>query len=214
MKRSALHTFIICIVILLQGFSVKTFAQTPPRAYDVGIQGNHQVGSFMSGIYSYSDTNNRPEGISRYRWLRADSITQPNPVAIDTATKISYKTTSLDTLKFIAFEVTPVAVGTGDSLIGTPVRAWSLRIINEVGISEMNMQAIRFYPNPATTEIFILNSEKIEKTELYSYDGRDVTSMITFSVNRMDISMIPGGIYFVKVQFSNHTAGISRLVKL
>ncbi len=214
MTKHSLLTFVICTAFFLSGFSLTTFAQVPPRAYDVAIQGTLNVGSFLSGIYSYADTNNRPEGNSFYQWYRADSITQLNPVAIDSATRISYVTDSLhDRNKYIAFEVTPIAHGTIDT-VGIPVRVWSAKVISITGIQEKNYETIRFYPNPATSEIFILNAPAIEKPELYSYDGRNITQMISFSGNRIDISSLPGGIYLLKVQFSNHKTGIGRLVKL
>ena len=110
---------------------------TPPRAYNLYIQGSHYVGSTLTGAYYYEDINLLPEGLSIYKWYREDSITQANPELRSDDTTINYLLDTTDYDKYIIFEVTPVAAGTGDSLVGKPVRTWTGPIVS-VGIGELN----------------------------------------------------------------------------
>ncbi|MBH2008724.1 MAG: hypothetical protein I8H71_03375, partial [Xanthomonadaceae bacterium] len=41
-----------------------------PTASGVGISGTAQVGKLLTGIYSYADADNDPQGASTFRWLR------------------------------------------------------------------------------------------------------------------------------------------------
>ncbi len=95
---------------------------TPPWAYNLYIQGEYYEGQTLTGSYDYEDVNLLPEGASIYKWYRADSVTQVDPELRTADSTINYVLDSTDFHKFLAFEVTPVAQGTGDSLIGKPVR--------------------------------------------------------------------------------------------
>lgn len=212
MKKIFLLTVITAIFSFL--LTSSSYCQTPPRAYNVGIQGALELGSALSGIYSYSDTNHRPEGTSLYQWYRADSITQVNPVAIDSAWKISYVVDSvLDRNKFLAFQVTPVAQGTGDSLVGTPVRVWTYKMITATGIADKDFVAIVFYPNPVTNGIYIKNSSPIRSIGLYSINGTAQTNNILMSGNYLDLSALSAGNYLLRIIFENDKTGVARIVK-
>ncbi|WP_349276769.1 hypothetical protein [Polaromonas hydrogenivorans] len=83
-----------------------------PTASGVGISGTAQVGKLLTGIYSYADADNDPQGASAFRWLR-------NGVAIAGATARTYTLVSADQGNPITFEVTPVS--TVVPTTGTPV---------------------------------------------------------------------------------------------
>ncbi|MBP1932025.1 S-layer homology domain-containing protein [Ammoniphilus resinae] len=98
--------------------------QTPnqaPTATDIEISGTPQLGQTLNGIYTYSDTENDTQGISTFKWIRADDSTGTNKVAIDGATSSEYTLIAEDVGKYISFEVTPLA-STG-TLQGTPVES-------------------------------------------------------------------------------------------
>ncbi len=78
-----------------------------PTATSVSISGTVESGNNLTGHYTYSDTENDPEGISTYQWYR-------NNVAIVGANAITHTVTTDDLNKTIKFEVTPVAT-TGSS---------------------------------------------------------------------------------------------------
>ena len=84
-----------------------------PVATNVSIVGTSEVGATLTGVYTYSDGQNNPEGDSTFRWLR-------DGTAIADATEVTYTTTNDDAETMIQFEVTPVATS-GGSLVGNAV---------------------------------------------------------------------------------------------
>lgn len=86
---------------------------TPPNnapvASAVGLSGVTEVGQTLTGSYTYSDTENNPEGTSVYKWYRADNGLGANAAVIPGATAQTYQLTTADIGKFIRFSVTPAA---------------------------------------------------------------------------------------------------------
>jgi hypothetical protein len=78
-----------------------------PVASSVSISGTPDVGSALTGTYTYSDADSDLEGTSTYRWLLDGS-----PIAGETGT--TYTVAATDSGHNITFEVTPVAA-TGTS---------------------------------------------------------------------------------------------------
>lgn len=76
---------------------------TKPSASGVSISGSPlQVGTTLTGSYSYSDPDGDLEGTSTYRWFRDGAV-------ITGATSVSYLLTSSDAGALMGFEVTPVS---------------------------------------------------------------------------------------------------------
>ncbi|WP_410495216.1 S-layer homology domain-containing protein [Cellulosilyticum sp. ST5] len=84
-------------------------AQVAPTVTVQPITGTLQVGETLTGHYTYSDINGDLEGISTYKWYRADNSSGLNKTEIVGATGITYVLTSSDEGKYISFEVIPVA---------------------------------------------------------------------------------------------------------
>ena len=80
-----------------------------PYATSVIQTGNGWVGNPLTGAYTYNDADNDPQGVSTFKWYRADNASGLNEVAISGATSQTYTLTADDTTKFIRFSVTPVA---------------------------------------------------------------------------------------------------------
>ena len=78
-----------------------------PTASNAIISGTPQVGSVLTGNYTYTDADGDAEGTSSYRWLR-------NGTTISGATARTYTLVAADQGASIVFEVTPVAA-TGTS---------------------------------------------------------------------------------------------------
>ncbi len=91
-----------------------TWTPTPlvnaaPTASNVAIFGIPAVGQVLSGDYAYYDADGDTEGISTFRWLRADTGGGVYSV-ISGATSQTYTAQAVaDKGKYIKFEVTPVA---------------------------------------------------------------------------------------------------------
>ena len=177
------------------------------------IQGNYAAKQILTGSYSYEDYNLLPEGTSLYRWYLADSTTQVNLVPVGDST-INYVVDSLNAGKYIAFEVTPVASGTGDSLIGKPVRAWTGKV-GGVGIGDLTGKKPGFYPNPVTSQITFTNLDNIQQIEIYSVPGQKIGSLETRTPGRItyDASNLGRGIYFIKFSKPDHTFSTVKFIK-
>ncbi|MGE4284476.1 MAG: S-layer homology domain-containing protein, partial [Clostridia bacterium] len=85
----------------------KLLLNCSPFVENVHISGSPKVGSTLTSAYIYTDADGDLEGNSRYRWLRADSITSEYS-AISGAVNKTYTLTSTDIGKYIKFEVLPV----------------------------------------------------------------------------------------------------------
>jgi len=186
----------------------------PPFVYNLAIQGNLTVGDTLTGSYTYEDVNGDPEGTSHYNWFRADSITQPNPEEIVGVISISYVLTSADALKYIAFQVTPVAAS-GTLIVGDPVIKWSSGKVISLGINETNYNSIRFYPNPVSDIIYIENLGNIKKIEVYNIVGQ---RMLTFNdiktgKNTLNTYSLKAGVYFIKFYGPDMGASTSKFIK-
>jgi hypothetical protein len=190
---------------------------TPPRAYNVGIQGLLIYKKFLSGIYAYENVNGIPEGISTYRWLRSSNAEGTDAVPIDSAWSITYVVDTLDISKWLVFEVTPVAAS-GDSAVGAPVRVVSSNNISawDVGMGEKSWLISRIYPNPVTNYITVEAKEKIDRITLLNYLNQPVLvkASIESSVVRIDMKDIPKGMYILKATTKGGLTGVSRVIKL
>jgi hypothetical protein len=187
---------------------------TPPWAYNLYIQGEHYVGSTLTGAYYYEDINLHPEGASIYKWYREDSINQVNPELRTADTTINYVLDTTDYGKYIIFEVTPVAAGTGDSLVGSPVRTWTGPIVSE-GIGELIGLKPVIYPNPVTSIITFTNMTNIQQIEILSILGQKIGIMAATNAGRItyDASKLNNGIYFAKFLKQDHSFIILKFIK-
>ncbi|WEG13455.1 Ig-like domain-containing protein [Pullulanibacillus sp. KACC 23026] len=81
----------------------------PPVADRVSLSGNTEVGSTLTGHYTYSDIENDPEGTSTYQWYRSANSDGVGKVAISGANSIDYTLQDADLGQYVFFAVTPVA---------------------------------------------------------------------------------------------------------
>ena len=98
-------------------------AEAAPTATVQASTGTLQVGETLTGHYTYSDVNGDAEGISTYKWYRADDVSGLNKTEIAGSTAITYVLQAADTGKYISFEVTPVAT-TGTAQGTAASSAW------------------------------------------------------------------------------------------
>ncbi|OPX45620.1 endo-1,4-beta-xylanase A precursor [Ruminiclostridium hungatei] len=102
-------------------------AEAAPTATVSPITGILKVGETLTGHYTYSDINGDSEGVTTFKWYRADDSAGSGKTAISGATAITYILKTEDQDKYISFEVTPVA--TSGILQGVAVESASVAII-------------------------------------------------------------------------------------
>ncbi|WP_339260195.1 S-layer homology domain-containing protein [Paenibacillus sp. FSL R5-0713] len=83
--------------------------QVAPQALHVNIAGMAQVGSTLTGSYTYHDANSDEEGMSIFKWYRSTDALGANKSVISEVTSTSYTLQTADLGKYISFEVTPIA---------------------------------------------------------------------------------------------------------
>ncbi|MEA3448993.1 MAG: T9SS type A sorting domain-containing protein, partial [Bacteroidota bacterium] len=121
-------------------------------------------------------------------------------------------------------------IGTGDNIIlGTnfvagayecwissisgcmPGDPYPVSFIDGSGISTQNATQWYIYPNPAKDRLFIISNKQIEFLEIINLQGKSVFS-VQDNVQKIDISMLNAGMYFVKIQTAE-CLSVKRFVK-
>ncbi|MDD3363843.1 MAG: S-layer homology domain-containing protein [Syntrophomonas sp.] len=80
-----------------------------PMVSGVMISGTAQVGETLTGIYTYADAENNPEGSSTYQWYTSSSTDGTDKTVITGAACLTFTLTSSEIGKYLFFEVTPIA---------------------------------------------------------------------------------------------------------
>ena len=104
----------------------------------------------------------------------------------------------------------------GDYTIGTEIAPWVFVWETAVqpvtaynSVSEVEASAMSVYPNPATDRLFV-NAENLNYVEIFDMTGR---SVMTSTMNVIDLSNVEAGIYFVTVRSENAAKTIKLVVK-
>jgi hypothetical protein len=71
------------------------------------------------------------------------------------------------------------------------------RPINSIEQSNEQVNSLKIYPNPATTELFIDTPSKINGIEILDISGKNIKTFAN-STNKINISDLPKGMYFIK----------------
>ncbi|MDB4088141.1 T9SS type A sorting domain-containing protein [Flavobacteriales bacterium] len=83
--------------------------------------------------------------------------------------------------------------------------------INTNSIEENSLE-FSIYPNPVIS-VVTLSGVNLEKVEIYSVNGKLVSTESSNSINKIDVSELEKGVYILKVT-SNNTIGVKRFIKL
>jgi len=73
-----------------------------------------------------------------------------------------------------------------------------------------NKVNVQLFPNPTTQQFQLKTTEEIKEIKVYSLNGKEVLKFQ--NQNTYDVSQLPAGIYFVKMEISKGT-GIQKLIK-
>jgi len=80
-----------------------------------------------------------------------------------------------------------------------------------LGIDDVNSSSVVIYPNPATSIINIESITQITKVDIYNQLGQLVLS--NSNQNKIDVSSLSQGFYYLKLQDVNGNIGIEKVIK-
>ena len=107
---------------------------------------------------------------------------------------------------------TLTAINSCDSIVTT-----HLHVQQTSGINETEFYNIKIYPNPAKDQLFIINNEqlKIKSVEILDVTGKTLISLQPLdSLNpTINVSSLPKGVYFIKIQFENSKIFFEKFIK-
>ena len=78
-------------------------------------------------------------------------------------------------------------------------------------ISEKNSKANYFYPQPAKDMIYFNSSDQIKAVKIFNILGKEVSSY-NVSVSSIAISLLPQGIYLLKIQSEKGEEKLQKLI--
>ncbi len=188
-----------------------------PEAQNVSISGGLYTGDVVTGTYTFYDANGDTEGVSVYKWYRADdaSGTNTNTILGETSTTMTIATDLSG--KYIAFEVTPVAVSGGaDYLIGTPaVSSWFGPFTN-VGTENIQSNNITVYPNPVNSVLFVKHADNISRITITNITGQNIIKLNTNNSPeiKLNVNNLKTGVYFITFYNEKGLYSISKFIKI
>ncbi|MEA1898415.1 MAG: T9SS type A sorting domain-containing protein [Bacteroidota bacterium] len=187
--------------------AIAAFVGVAPVAENVVANGIAEVDVVLGGTYDYSDAHDL-EGASTFKWYVADDATGTNEAEISGETGKTYLVTESDLGKYLAFEVTPVAL-TGGELTGTPVKSdYTAAVVasdNTFGIERLwlassKKDAVPYYINPSvTTERgFAIGTDHIYIASRYGGTKVVIIDKTDGSyVGELNTDGIEGGVYTI-----------------
>lgn len=102
--------------------------EAAPTATPVSISGTVQVGSELTGSYTYQDVNNDDQGATTMQWYTATDAAGNTRTAITGATTNKFTVRAEDAGKYIVYEVTPRSVTGVPQVDGTATRTVTARV--------------------------------------------------------------------------------------
>jgi len=165
--------------------------------------------------------------------LQLESLSHNNRVAIKNGNEIEFVFENIDlpdsttdepnSHGFIAYKIKPKADITLDDIILNKVDIFfdynspietniaSTRIVNVLAVNENTLLDFSIYPIPTENILTIKSKTEISKTEIYNNLGQLI--LLNETENKIDISSLTNGLYFVKVEDINGNFGMKMMMK-
>ncbi len=180
--------------------------QSEPIVSNIIIKGKTEVGETFHANYDFFDRDDDPEGQSIYQWYTAEAANGAGTEVIEGANDTTYILTSMEAGKYIMFEVTPVA---NSSLkpIGIAKRS---NYTNEV---KQSYDKLFVQPSLVYDFITILKLEEYNLIQIFDIHGNIVLELIPENNDKIDLSFLRAGVYFIKSTKGAETETI-KIVKM
>lgn len=89
--------------------------------------------------------------------------------------------------------------------------SWYENLGDGLGTDQINSKLFSIYPNPAKDFVFIESKEKIKEVQVINSSGQKLLHL--YNINKIDISNLVNGVYFLKTQDVNGNVGIQKVIK-
>jgi len=219
-------------VITYNGSKAYTItAQTGYMIDKVLIDGINDDKAVSSGKYTFSNVTDNHTIVAHFKLRTYDitatqgangTVTPEGITAVNYGASITYtitpnagymiKTVTVDGKSNAA----AVASGTYTftNVTAKHTIAATFALLNTIQAEGDALGEIVIYPNPTSGELKIENGElKIENIEIYNITGQKITFNFQLSTfNSIDISDLPTGIYFLRIQTENGTV-VRKVIK-
>ena len=86
-----------------------------------------------------------------------------------------------------------------------------VRSQENLGVADVSQNNIAIFPNPATGLLTIKHKYQVTKIEIYNKLGQKVFTDINKNV--IDISVLPSGIYFIKIEGQSGIIDLKKIIK-
>jgi hypothetical protein len=92
----------------------------------------------------------------------------------------------------------------------TPSRGSSSQVLSNViaispnGISSVSSERLSLYPNPAKNELVISGGAAVQEVSMVAMDGKIAATFYQPINNRLDVSLLPDGIYIAAIKVNGH----------
>jgi hypothetical protein len=92
---------------------------------------------------------------------------------------------------------------------GGPMQQFSVSRQVTLGVKDIDAKTLGVYPNPANNEISIATSgQKVDKATIYNVEGQMVSAIEAPAQNKINVSALSEGVYFIEVKIGNNIARV------
>ncbi len=181
-----------------------------PTATSVNMTGTLRAGQTLTGTYTYNHASSTAEGLTTFKWYRANDINGNGATVVATRGTDTYTLTAADKGKYIAFAVIPEDT---KFVYGKEVRsAYQGPVQDGVGVEDVKTQFL-IYPNPANESLSIISDERISEIVVRDISGRE-TFKVTPNQKSATVSVanMSDGVYFISCKLANVGTQTQKLI--
>ncbi len=177
---------------------------------------NFTLSELTSAFYTFISANmNNTNGSVTY-----DGLTLTRRLKIESATNINYTTSGISTLTLVfdntfngkikldgvsytasagIVVITSISTGAHTITKGDTTNLFYIKTVYDtLGLDDFNLQEMKLYPNPVTSNLYISSKAIIKKVQVYSMLGVLVKNIENY-IESIDMSNLNNGTYLIKL---------------
>lgn len=132
----------------------------------------------------------------------------------DTINELFYVTTTDYYSSGNGFIYNALGDSIGNFSVGISAQAMAIDYRNLTSIENTFETTSNVYPNPCTNDIYVNSSKKINSIEIYDIYGKKVVKTIYQENNKLNLSTLNSGSYFMKLKYNDSEIEYRNFIKL